>query len=207
MAREPNFYEVLGVARDASEEEIRTAFRRLARELHPDRFQGPERKRAEERFQRVTQAFNVLSNPEARARYDRTLESATPSGPLDPKDLARALLAKAVSLAKQGDAVQAHEYFRQAEAHDPSSGRIQHQFGLFLAQTGRLEQALRKLEKACALEPLNGNYMLDCARLFLRAGMTLRAGRFAEQAAQLLPGDPAVETLLAEIRAMRERRS
>lgn len=207
MAREPNFYEVLGVARDASPEEIRAAFRRLARELHPDRFQGPEKKRAEERFQRVTQAFNVLSNPETRARYDKSLETATPIGPVDPRELAKALLAKAIALARQGDALQAHDYFQQAEAHDPSSAKIQHQFGLFLAQTGRLEQALRKLEKACSLDPLNGNYFVDCARLFLRAGMVLRAGRFAEQAAQLLPDEPAVQALLAEITLMRERKS
>lgn len=203
MAREPNFYEVLGVRREASTEEIRAAFRRLARELHPDRFQGPEKKQAEERFQRITQAFNVLSNPETRARYDRTLETATPIGPVDPKELAKALLAKAVALAKQGDIGQAHDYFQQAEAHDPSSARIQHQFGLFLAQTGKLDQALRKLEKACTLDPLNGNYFLDCARLFLRAGMVLRASRFAEQAAQLLPDEPSVQTLLGEIRMMR----
>ncbi|MFN3413965.1 MAG: DnaJ domain-containing protein [Thermoanaerobaculum sp.] len=203
MARESNFYEVLGVRREATDEEIRAAFRRLARELHPDRFQGPEKKRAEERFQRITQAFNVLSNPETRARYDRILESATPIGPIDPKELAKALLAKAVSLAKQGDIVQAHDYFQQAEAHDASNAKIQHQFGLFLAQTGKVEQALRKLEKACSLEPLNGNYLLDCARLFLRAGMVLRASRFAEQAAELLPDEPNVQALLAEIKMIR----
>lgn len=207
MAREPTFYDVLGVGRDATDQEIRAAFRRLARELHPDRFQGPAKKQAEERFQRVTQAFNVLSNPETRARYDKTLETATPSGPVDPKELAKALLAKAVFLAKQGDIGQAHDYFQQAEAHDPTSARIQHQFGLFLAQTGKLEQALRKLEKACTLDPLGGNYFLDCARLFLRAGMVLRASRFAEQAARLLPDDPNVQTLLGEIRMVRGQKA
>lgn len=207
MAREPNFYDVLGVRREASDEEIRAAFRRLARELHPDRFQGPEKKRAEERFQRITQAFNVLSNPEMRARYDRSLEAATPSGPVDPRELAKALLAKAVSLAKQGDVVQAHDYFQQAEAHDGDNPRVQHQFGLFLAQTGKLDQALRKLEKACSLDPLNGNYFLDCARLFLRAGMVLRASRFAEQAAELLPDEPAVQALLAEIKMVRGQKA
>ncbi len=203
MAREPSFYEVLGVARDASAEEIRAAFRRLARELHPDRFRGEEKKQAELRFQRITQAFNVLSNPETRARYDRALESATPSGPLDPKDVAKALLAKAVSLVKQGDTAQAHDFFQQAEAHDPANAKVQHQFGLFLAQCGRVEAALRKLERACSLDPLNGQYHLDCARLFLRAGMVLRAARFAEQAASLLPGDPAVEAVLTEVRMRR----
>jgi molecular chaperone DnaJ len=60
-------YEVLGVSRDASTDEIKKAYRRLARELHPDVNPGEE---ASERFKLVTHAYDVLSDPDQRARYD-----------------------------------------------------------------------------------------------------------------------------------------
>ena len=60
-------YEVLGVARDATPDEIKKAYRRLARELHPDVNPGEE---ASERFKLVTHAYDVLSDPDQRARYD-----------------------------------------------------------------------------------------------------------------------------------------
>ncbi|MCI2958780.1 molecular chaperone DnaJ [Agromyces atrinae] len=61
-------YEVLGVARDASTDEIKKAYRRLARQLHPDVNPGAE---ASERFKEVTHAYDVLSDPRQREQYDR----------------------------------------------------------------------------------------------------------------------------------------
>ncbi|HYH28678.1 MAG TPA: DnaJ domain-containing protein, partial [Actinomycetota bacterium] len=68
MAQTRDLYEVLGVARDASQEEIKKAFRRLARQYHPDVNGGdPE---AEHRFKEINLAYETLSDPEKRRRYD-----------------------------------------------------------------------------------------------------------------------------------------
>lgn len=64
-----DFYEVLGVGKDASESEIKKAYRRLAMEYHPDR--NPGDKSAEEKFKEASSAYKVLSDPGQRARYDQ----------------------------------------------------------------------------------------------------------------------------------------
>lgn len=64
-----DFYAILGVSRDASPDEIKRAFRRLARESHPDA--NPEDPTAEARFREIAEAYEVLSDPERRRRYDR----------------------------------------------------------------------------------------------------------------------------------------
>ncbi|MGE5288619.1 MAG: DnaJ C-terminal domain-containing protein [Micromonosporaceae bacterium] len=62
-----DYYEVLGVPRDADKKTIRNAFRRLARKYHPDRSTEPD---AEERFKQIAEAYGVLSDPAKRASYD-----------------------------------------------------------------------------------------------------------------------------------------
>jgi DnaJ-class molecular chaperone len=69
MPMTKDYYDVLGVSRGSSQKEIQTAFRKLARKLHPD--VNPGDKQAEERFKEVSQAHDVLSDPEKRKLYDR----------------------------------------------------------------------------------------------------------------------------------------
>jgi DnaJ-class molecular chaperone len=72
-----DLYEVLGVKRDASEEDIKRAYRKLARQYHPDR--NPGDKQAENRFKEVQEAYDVLSDKSKRSNYDR-FGTASPNG-------------------------------------------------------------------------------------------------------------------------------
>ena len=67
MAPRRDFYETLGVSRDAKPEDIQRAYRKLARTYHPDVNKDPA---AEERFKDISEAYDVLSDPETRRRYD-----------------------------------------------------------------------------------------------------------------------------------------
>ena len=78
---ERDYYEILGVPKDAADAEIKKAFRRLARELHPDVSDAPD---ADERFREVAEAYEVLSKSETRALYDRMGHAGLRSGGFQP---------------------------------------------------------------------------------------------------------------------------
>ena len=94
MTGKRDYYEVLGVTRDATEEDIKRAYRRLAVKLHPDK--NPGDNAAEERFKELGEAYEALSDPQKRAAYDRFGHAAFQQGGFgagggfhDPFDLFR----------------------------------------------------------------------------------------------------------------------
>ena len=71
MATKRDFYEILGVPKNASEDEIKKAYRKLAMKHHPDRNQGDSAKVAEEKFKEAKEAYEMLSDPQKKAAYDQ----------------------------------------------------------------------------------------------------------------------------------------
>src|SRR5919201_4415002 len=69
MPPRPDYYKTLGVGKNASQDEIKKAYRKLARQYHPDRNHGDAK--AETRFKEISAAYDVLSDPEKRKQYDR----------------------------------------------------------------------------------------------------------------------------------------
>ena len=74
----PDYYETLGVGRDASDAELKSAFRKLAMRYHPDK--NPDDKTAESKFKEVGEAYEALKDSDKRAAYDRYGHSAFENG-------------------------------------------------------------------------------------------------------------------------------
>src|SRR5215216_3367475 len=66
-----DYYEILGVAKNASEDDIKKAYRKLAMKHHPDRNQGDDSKKSEDKFKEAKEAYEMLSDPQKRAAYDQ----------------------------------------------------------------------------------------------------------------------------------------
>src|SRR6476659_9929381 len=79
MAARPDYYKTLGVPKNAAQDEIKKAYRKLARQYHPDR--NPGNKQAEERFKEISQAYDVVGDPEKRKQYDRGTGPFATGGP------------------------------------------------------------------------------------------------------------------------------
>lgn len=196
MARD--FYAVLAVPRNATEDQIRQRFRELARTRHPDRFQGEEKVKAEREFQDVTQAFNVLSDPERRRRYDQ--ERPEDSGGPDPRQLTRVYLQRGVKAYKEKSWVEAAANFERATQVDPQSAMAWHHLAQTCSQQpGGLTRAVAAIERACELEPMNASYQRQAGRICALAGKQEAAVQHYRTAIEWGEDDPAVHRALEEL--------
>ncbi len=192
-------YDTLGLEVDATAGDIRRAFRELTMKYHPDRYTGDKREQAEERFQGITEAFNVLSRPELREKYDREISKGGEGRAMDRAEIARKLASKGAQALKEGRLAEAVETLQHAIDHDDDCGRAHYFMGMALGKVpGRDKDALRHLERAVTLESDNATINAEAAGMALRVGLKSRAVRFAEQALQIDPTNgKAAEVLRA----------
>jgi curved DNA-binding protein CbpA len=199
-----NYYEILGVERSASEQEIRDRFRKLARENHPDRYRGGDKADAERKFQTLTEAVNVLTNPDKRRQHDSTLTSGAKAN-VDFVQIAKAYLAKGVKAYKEGDIKTAYENFDLASKHNPQDSKSFHYLAMAAARIrGYERQAVTAIESAVQREPMNPLYLKDAGLLYKRAGMVAKAERYFEETLKWDASNVEAQTALAELRESKE---
>mgnify|MGYP003576869845 CR=1 FL=1 len=200
-----NYYEILGVDRSASEQEIRDRFRRLARENHPDRYRGPDKADAERKFQTLTEAVNVLTNADKRRQHDSEIVSGLDKATIDYTQIAKAYLQKGVKAYKEGNWPLAYEAFDLATKHNANDAKAFHYLALAAARIpSYTRQAVQAIESALRLEPMNASYLKDAGLLCKRAGLSAKAERYLEESLKWDASNVEVQTALAELRGTKE---
>jgi len=200
-----NYYEILGVERSASEQEIRDRFRKLARENHPDRYRGPDKAEAERKFQTLTEAVNVLTNAVKRRQHDSEIASGTDKATIDYAQIAKAYLSKGVKAFKEGDMPGAYENFDLAAKHNAQDAKAFHYLALAASRIpSYTRQAVQAIEAAVQREPMNPLYLKDAGLMLKRAGLVAKAERYLEEALQWDASNAEVQAALAELRESKE---
>lgn len=206
MFHSVDYYALLGVAREASESEIRERFRQLARESHPDRAPRENKAEAEARFQELTEAVNVLCNPERRQAHDRAQVMALSSG-ASADAVLQDYLELGTSAYRAGQYVDAAGNFALAAQRDPKDVRAHHYLGLASARAGDLRAAVKALEAAVALDPHNAPLLKDAGKIFRQAGLLAKAEKALQDSLRWDPSEADVRRALQEVRDERTVKS
>lgn len=207
MEEPKNYYEVLGVKPFASGEEINKAFKRLVKDLHPDRFkkEGEEvYKKALERFTIINEAYSVLTNPEKRKKYDEMLKTAsfTPPQIKAKKTQARNAFNMGKEVFERGEYSKAGMYFKSALLLDP----LFHEARAYLAIS--YVRSNRKKEEVLEILKIFDNHMDEIndpelfsiiARAYLAAGEKNKAKEVLEKGLKLFKNNEKLNKLYKEI--------
>jgi len=205
MPRDIDYYGLLGVARDASEAEIRERFRAMAREAHPDRAPAARKAEAEAKFQDLTEAVNVLTSPERRKAYDFDLAAAKGSSD-DADAVAQNYLGQGIAAYKERKFTEAAGNFQIVVGRNPRDVKAQHYLGLASARAGDVRAAVKAIEAALTIEPHNGTLLKDAGAIFRQAGLLLKAEKAYQEAIRWDPAAGDARKALEEIRVQRAGR-
>ncbi len=195
-----DYYTTLSLPHNATSQQVRARFLELARERHPDRFQGANKAKAESEFQEITEAFNVLSDSERRRQFDLQLAQPTDdSGPM-PAQAAKAYLRRGVRAYREKNFREAAENFDRATKEDPKDAKAWYHLALACSRRKQLlRRALGAAAKACELAPLNPTYLKLAGRLAADSGHTAQAKKYYSESLSWGGQDPEVQLALEQL--------
>jgi DnaJ-class molecular chaperone len=203
-----NYYEVLGVERSASEQVIRDRFRQLARENHPDRYKGPDKGEAERKFQTLTEAVNVLTNPARRKQHDAEVGAGGAKATTDLAQVGKAYLAKGMKAFQEGNLAVAYENLDMAVKHNPNDSKALFALARVASRNPAwYRQAVQAIEAVVQKESMNPQYLKEAGLICKKAGLPAKAERYLEEALKWDRDNAEIQNALAELRQGKVRKS
>jgi len=205
-----NPFNVLEIPPDASPEDIKAAYHRLAKRWHPDRYTGPEKIEAETKFRELAEAFSILKDPAKRLTFMQQhpqRPQASPASPPSPSSPATPTPESAqertpedwASMAKgafdEGNFVQARALIHYAIRLDEEKPQYHALLASILERDGGdLRAAVKALETTVRLNPKDVDSHIRLAHHFQTLGMAARAQRHLQSARELSPNHPKLRT-------------
>lgn len=195
-----DYYNILGVARTATQREIREAYLLLAKENHPDRFPDPAKRReADRRIQEINESFNQLRDERLRNEYDKSLNRKA----MSPQQEAELYFKNAKLREEARDYAVALKYYYEAMRLDSNRSSYIVGAGRVLAKDrSKQRQAAELLEKVITQDPQCREAYVELGALYSGSGLHSRAQRTYKQGLQALGRDEELKSLLIQVAAI-----
>lgn len=211
------YYSILGVEPSATDKQIKRAYYRLARDLHPDKAPNPKaRAENEQRFAAVSKAYNILKDKKKRAKYDQTLDkvSSKPEAEGPQQDMeessvsrevrsiaperkkekiliARKAHVKGIQIFRKQDYDKSITFFRAAIENDNQEATYFYHLALAMLRAKKsFTKAVDYANKAIEMDPYNMDYKLLLGQIYEMAGVITKAKKIYEE---ILKWDPTHE--------------
>jgi curved DNA-binding protein CbpA len=199
-----DYYNVLGVNPLATDTEIKNAYRRLAKECHPDKsFSAGHPILTNAQFDELNEAYHVLSDKKRRQDYDRIRSDKT--GTLAETQDTKVLQAEnsfrnGLKALKEENPRQAVSFLEWAVKYNPNKPIYRSKLGLAMAMAGEdMEKARASCERAIEMEMFNAAHYVDLAEVYLLAGLTEKA---REKYKEALKWDPRNRTAAERLKEL-----
>ncbi len=201
--RDLGYYGILGINEEASDEEIREAYHRVAKEFHPDRYYSLSSESLKEKlntiFTYATEAYQTLSNAQKKKEYDERNRpvTVTASPGISKTEEAKSKFHEGRAALMMRNYSGAATLFAQAVYFDSSVASYHYYYGLALSQMEMLKEAAQSFSKAIELNPKKADYVAELGHVFLKLGFKARAHGTFKRALELSPtNERAIEGLL-----------